>query len=235
MESQTSRMVSVVIVAAGKGTRMGPGVDKLFLEVAGRPVVEHSWRRIDAASVVDEIVIVVRDGMQGAFEELAVELSAAKPYRIVVGGKERQDSVANGIAALNPAAEIVAVHDGARPCVTAELIEATVAAAREGGAAVAAQRVSDTIKESDDGRLISGHPERSRLWAVQTPQTFRVEVIRRALEETRRQNATITDDTAACEFIGQSVRLVESAKPNPKVTAPGDLPLIEALLRAEES
>jgi 2-C-methyl-D-erythritol 4-phosphate cytidylyltransferase len=83
--------------------------------------------------------------------------------------------------------------------------------------------------------LISGHPERSRLWAVQTPQTFRVEVIRRALEETRRQNATITDDTAACEFIGQSVRLVESAKPNPKVTAPGDLPLIEALLRAEES
>ncbi|MFT4589878.1 MAG: 2-C-methyl-D-erythritol 4-phosphate cytidylyltransferase [Limisphaerales bacterium] len=235
MESQTSRMVSVVIVAAGKGTRMGPDVDKLFLEVAGRPVVEHSWRRIDAASVVDEIVIVVRDGMQGAFEELAVELSAAKPYRIVVGGKERQDSVANGIAALNPAAEIVAVHDGARPCVTAELIEATVAAAREGGAAVAAQRVSDTIKESDDGRLISGHPERSRLWAVQTPQTFRVEVIRRALEETRRQNATITDDTAACEFIGQSVRLVESAKPNPKVTAPGDLPLIEALLRAEES
>jgi 2-C-methyl-D-erythritol 4-phosphate cytidylyltransferase len=160
MESQTSRMVSVVIVAAGKGTRMGPDVDKLFLEVAGRPVVEHSWRRIDAASVVDEIVIVVRDGMQGAFEELAVELSAAKPYRIVVGGKERQDSVANGIAALNPAAEIVAVHDGARPCVTAELIEATVAAAREGGAAVAAQRVSDTIKESDDGRLISGHPER---------------------------------------------------------------------------
>lgn len=214
---------------------MGPDVDKLFLEVAGRPVVEHSWRRIDAASVVDEIVIVVRDGMQGAFEELAVELSAAKPYRIVVGGKERQDSVANGIAALNPAAEIVAVHDGARPCVTAELIEATVAAAREGGAAVAAQRVSDTIKESDDGRLISGHPERSRLWAVQTPQTFRVEVIRRALEETRRQNATITDDTAACEFIGQPVRLVESAKPNPKVTAPGDLPLIEALLRAEES
>ncbi len=235
MESQTSRMVSVVIVAAGKGTRMGPDVDKLFLEVAGRPVVEHSWRRIDAASVVDEIVIVVRDGMQGAFEELAVELSAAKPYRIVVGGKERQDSVANGIAALNPATEIVAVHDGARPCVTAELIEATVAAAREGGAAVAAQRVSDTIKESDDGCLISGHPERSRLWAVQTPQTFRVEVIRRALEETRRQNATITDDTAACEFIGQSVRLVKSAKPNPKVTAPGDLPLIEALLRAEES
>lgn len=205
-------MVSVVIVAAGKGTRMGPDVDKLFLEVAGRPVVEHSWRRIDAASVVDEIVIVVRDGMQGAFEELAVELSAAKPYRIVVGGKERQDSVANGISALNPATEIVAVHDGARPCVTAELIEATVAAAREGGAAVAAQRVSDTIKESDDGRLISGHPERSRLWAVQTPQTFRVEVIRRALEEMRRQNATITDDTAACEFIGQSVRLVESAK-----------------------
>lgn len=228
-------MVSVVIVAAGRGTRMGPNVDKLFLEVAGRPVVEHSWRRIDAAAIVDEIVLVVRDGMQGAFEELAVGIAPTKPWRIVAGGKERQDSVANGLAALSPLAEIVAIHDGARPCVTAELIEATVAAARETGAAVAAQRVADTIKESDDGLLISGHPDRSKLWAVQTPQTFQVEVIRRALEETRRRNAAITDDTAACEFIGQPVRLVESLKPNPKVTAPGDLPPIEALLRADES
>ena len=112
------------------------------------------------------------------------------------------------------------------------MIAATVAAARETGAAVAAQHVTDTIKESSDGKLIERTLDRSRLWAVQTPQTFRVEVIRRALGEVRRRGLLVTDDTAACELIGQPVRLVLSTQPNPKVTRPEDLPAIEALLRA---
>ncbi len=218
------------MVAAGKGVRMGPNTDKLFLQVAGRPIVEHTWRRLDAAPVVDEIVVVARDGMQGEFEDLARGFGALKPFRVVPGGKERQDSVANGLGAVDPRAEIVAIHDAARPCVSGGLIEATVAAARANGAAVAAQRVTDTIKESDDGATISGHPERSRLWAVQTPQTFRIEVIRRALEEVKRLGVAITDDTAACELIGQAVTLVESGSPNPKATAPTDLPYLELLL-----
>lgn len=223
-------MTSAVIVAAGRGTRMGPNVDKIFLEVAGRPVVAHSWARFDESPVIDEVVLVVRDGMQEAFAELADEYGFKKPHRFVAGGKERQDSVWNGLQAIDPKSEIVAIHDGARPCASLELIAATVASARQHGAAVAAQRVTDTIKESNDGETISAHLERSRLWAVQTPQTFRVEVIRRALGEVKGRGLMVTDDTAACELIGQKVRLVECPQPNPKVTMPSDLPFIERLL-----
>ncbi|HEX7653393.1 MAG TPA: 2-C-methyl-D-erythritol 4-phosphate cytidylyltransferase, partial [Verrucomicrobiae bacterium] len=104
-------------------------------------------------------------------------------------------------------------------------------AARETGAAVAAQPVTDTIKESVDGQVISRTVDRSKLWAVQTPQTFRVSVIREAIATARRQNLILTDDTAACELIGQPVRLVKSLSPNPKVTVPADLPFIESLLK----
>ena len=224
-------MNAAILVAAGKGTRMGAGVDKLFLKVAGRPVVAHTWQRFDDAKCIGEIILVVRKGSQKKFEELAAKCRFRKPFRIVVGGAERQDSVWNGLEALSPAAEIVAIQDAARPCTSGELIAATVEAARETGAAVAAQPVTDTIKESPDGKLIERTLDRSKLWAVQTPQTFRVEVIRRALAEVRRRRLIFTDDTAACELIGQPVRLVSSVSPNPKVTVPGDLPLVEALLR----
>ena len=223
-------MNSAILVAAGKGTRMGPGVDKLFLEVAGRPVVAHTWQRFNDAKCIDEIVLVVRDGMQSAFAELAGTYNLRKPHRIVVGGAERQDSVANGLAALSANTEIVAIQDGARPCTSEELIAATIRAAREVGAAVAAQPVTDTLKETADGATISRTIDRSKLWAVQTPQTFRVEIISLALAEVRRRGLLVTDDTAACELINQSVRLVPSATANPKVTVPGDLPVIAALL-----
>src|SRR6185295_9972549 len=155
--------------------RMGPNVDKLFLEVAGRPIIAHTWQRFDDTSCIDEIVIVARAGMEGAFTELAKQFGFRKPYRIVAGGKERQDSVWNGLQALSPKSEVVAIQDGARPCTSQAMIEATVRAAQETGAAVAAQRVTDTIKESDGASVIVRTIERSRLWAVQTPQAFRVE------------------------------------------------------------
>jgi 2-C-methyl-D-erythritol 4-phosphate cytidylyltransferase len=132
---------------------------------------------------------------------------------------------------LSSKTEIVAIQDAARPCTSGELIAATIAAARETGAAVAAQPVADTFKESDDGKMISRTLDRSRLWSVQTPQTFRVEIIRRAISAARERKMVFTDDTAACELIGQPVRLVKSDSPNPKVTLPGDLPLVEALLK----
>ena len=223
-------MNSAIIVAAGKGTRMGQGVDKLFLEVAGKPVVAHTWQRFNESSCIDEIVIVVRDGLQPAFVEMAKLYMFNKPHRFVPGGTERQDSVWNGLSGLNPASEIVAIQDGARPCTSTELIEATIAAARETGAAVAAQPVTDTIKESADGKFISRTVDRSRLWSVQTPQTFRVDVIRRALTEVRQRGMLVTDDTAACELIGQPVQLVTGTKPNPKVTVRADLPLVESVL-----
>ena len=125
----------------------------------------------------------------------------------------------------------MAIQDAARPCTNEALIEATIAAAREHGAAVAAQAVSDTIKYSDDGCFVARHLDRSRLWAVQTPQTFRVEVIRRALASVREKKLFVTDDTAACEWIGQAVRLVCRPEPNPKVTRPEDVAYVEMLLK----
>jgi 2-C-methyl-D-erythritol 4-phosphate cytidylyltransferase len=226
-------MTSAIIVAAGRGTRMGASRDKLFLPVAGRPVIAHTWQRFDSAGDIDEIVLVVRRGMEKAFAELAAQLKLQRPHRIVAGGAERQDSVWNGIEALSAESELVAIQDGARPCTSHELISATLQAARETGAAVAAQRAADTIKESEDGRFISRHLDRTRLWAVQTPQAFRVEVIRRGIREARANGLVLTDDTAACQRTGQPVRLVETTAPNPKITVPGDIRLVELLLAGD--
>jgi 2-C-methyl-D-erythritol 4-phosphate cytidylyltransferase len=227
-------MVSAIIVAAGKGTRMGPNVDKLFLEVNSDPVVAHTWRVFDAIPRVAEIILVIRNEMQSAFSEIAANYDFTKPFRFVAGGKERQDSVWNGLEALSPQCQIVIIQDGARPCTRREVIEKTVDAAVTFGAAVAAQTITDTIKESVDGSIISRTLDRSLLFSVQTPQTFQVPIIRRALSEVRDRGLSVTDDTAACELIGQPVKLVLSSRPNPKVTKPEDLSYVGFLLRSEQ-
>jgi len=226
-------VVTAIIVAAGKGTRMGPEVDKLFMAVAGAPLIAHTWRRFDSSPAIDDLVLVVRPGLEQAFAELAGQFSFAKSYRLVPGGAERQDSVWHGLQAVSPATQLVVIQDGARPCTSEDLIQRSIQAAARCGAAVAAQRVTDTVKESADGLSITRTVDRSRLWAVQTPQTFRVEVLRAALQAVRAKGLHITDDTAACELIGQAVMLVEALSPNPKATSPSDLPLLELLLRRE--
>ncbi len=228
-------MNSAIIVAAGKGTRMGPNIDKLFLEVAGRPLVAYTWLNLDAATAIDEVILVVRDGLQEAFQILAAQLPLTKPFRLVGGGLERQDSVWNGLQAIPQADGIAVIQDGARPCTSNSLIHHCIEAARQTGASVAAQRVTDTIKESSDGKHIQRTLDRSRLWSVQTPQTFRVEIIRQALRTVRDKGLRVTDDTAACELIGQPVALVESFDPNPKLTTTADLPFLQHLLAQQWS
>jgi 2-C-methyl-D-erythritol 4-phosphate cytidylyltransferase len=207
--------------------------DKLLMEVAGIPVVGHTWARFDACDAVDQISVVIRKEQMDLFHELAFKIKTRKPFRLVIGGKERQDSVWNALDSLERGTILVAIQDGARPCTSDRVIKATFAAANEFGAAVAAQRVTDTIKESLDGQCISRHLDRSRLWAVQTPQAFSLSIIRRALAVVREKGLLVTDDTAACELIGQEVKLVESTEPNPKLTFAEDVPVIERLLRCE--
>jgi 2-C-methyl-D-erythritol 4-phosphate cytidylyltransferase len=228
------RVNCAIIVAAGKGTRMGIDMDKLFLPVAGRPLVAHTWERFDKSPDIHHVVMVVRDGNQQAFKDMAKEYGFTKPLTVVAGGKERQDSVWNGIEALPATAEVVAIQDAARPCTSPELIRACIEAAREIGASVAAQPVTDTIKASEDGQYISRHLDRSRLWSVQTPQTFLVGVIRRALAEVQNQKVVVTDDTAACELIEQPVKLVHLPGANPKLTTKSDIPFIEAILARKQ-
>lgn len=223
-------MTTAVIVAAGRGTRMGPGIDKLFLEVAGLPVVAHTWRRFDRHPLVDHVCLVVRAGLEAEFEEIGHRISAVKPHTLVAGGLERQDSVWNGLSAVPAATDWVAIQDGARPCTSEATIARCLEAARQSGAAVAAQRAVDTIKEADDSGHISRHLDRSRLWTVQTPQCFRHRILRRALEEAVSRGMVLTDDTAACDLIGQPVTLVECPDPNPKVTVPADLRMVSLWL-----
>jgi 2-C-methyl-D-erythritol 4-phosphate cytidylyltransferase len=228
-------LATAVIVAAGKGTRMGSTIDKLFLEVVGVPIIAHTWKAFDSSSEIGEIVLVVREGMEKHFDRIATDSGVKKNFRYAAGGLERQNSVWNGLEAISGKAEIVAIQDGARPCTTHQIIAETIAAARQIGAAVAAQKVTDTLKEGGENQLISRTVDRSRTWAVQTPQVFRVEVIRRALSEVFKRGLVLTDDTAACELIGQPVKLVPSATPNPKATSPADLPYIDLLLRRSTS
>ena len=224
--------VCAVIVAAGKGTRLGPGIDKLFLDVGGRPVIAHTWAAFDRSPEIDHLVMVIRTELQEEFQKLAARFGFAKPFSYAAGGVERQHSVWNGLLRVPDEADIVAIQDGARPCTTHKIISDCIAAAREMGAAVAAQRVTDTLKEVGENNLIGRHLDRSKVWSVQTPQVFRKEIIQKALAETLKKQVVITDDTAACEFIGQPVKLVESMTPNPKVTSPADVPYVEMLLAA---
>lgn len=220
---------SAIIVGAGKGTRMG-GVDKLLLTVAGHPVIYHTLTRFDLSEFIEEIILVVREDNIKSFEDFLKNQNFTKPVRLVIGGVLRQDSVWNGINAVSAGIEVVSIHDGARPCVSLDIINRTIQIAQEFGAAVAAKRVIDTIKESLDGLTISGNIDRSKLWAVQTPQTFRLDIIRRAMLAVREKGLIITDDTAACEVIGVPVRLIEDPNPNPKLTLQSDIPYIEFLL-----
>jgi len=221
--------VSIVIVAAGSGSRMGRG-DKMFLDIAGLPLLGHTWRRFDLLSEADEIILVTRDDARPVLEDLAKRINAQKPWQLVAGGVERQDSVWNGVNATTAESEIIAIQDGARPCTPLAAIQLALVTAREMGAAVLARRLADTLKRGDGEGQIVGTVDRENLWTVQTPQVFRREIILAALVKVRDEGLSITDDTAACEALGQSVKLVECDQPNPKATTPADLPYIESLL-----
>ena len=208
---------------------MGRG-DKMFLDIAGLPLLGHTWRRFDLLSEADEIILVTRDDARPVLEDLAKRIDAQKPWQLVAGGVERQDSVWNGVNATTAESEIIAIQDGARPCTPLAAIQLALVTAREMGAAVLARRLADTLKRGDGEGQIVGTVDRENLWAVQTPQVFRREIILAALVKVRDEGLSITDDTAACEALGQAVKLVECDQPNPKATTPADLPYIESLL-----
>ncbi len=218
----------VIIVAAGKGARMG--VDKLWLEVDGTPILGHTWRALDKIAEIDRIIIVARDERHQAIDQLAGAIRVSKPYEFVSGGAERQDSVWNGLEACPESCEIVAIHDAARPCAHPDMVRDCLKEAHRYGAVVVGRKITDTIKRADDSQSIESTVDREGLWAVQTPQVFRLNLIRDAVERVRLAKKVFTDDTAACEYAGIPVKIVASDYPNPKVTYPDDLPYVSWLL-----
>ena len=224
-------MTAAIILAAGRGERMGGKVDKAFIGLGPRPIVSYSLLAFEACPDVEAIILVVRGDRIAYSRNLCDELGISKIFAVVDGGSRRQDSVRAGLAALPPEAEVVALHDSARPLVTPRLIAATIDSARKTGSGVAARKIVDTIKVVTDGNVAASTVDRTNLWAVETPQTFRSELIRHAYDAVAEAGITVTDEAGALEFIGENARLVEWGKPNFKVTVPDDLAVAEKLLR----
>ena len=220
-----SGLVSAVIVAAGNSSRMG-GEDKLALPLAGSTVIAHTIRAFQDCAEVGEIVLVLRKGAEKAALEGAS--GCGKLSRIVHGGATRTESAYAGVMACDRTSEIILIHDGARPLVTEKVIRNAILGAREFGAAVPVTPVTDTIKVGKGG-FADSTPDRAALFAAQTPQAFRAELIKAALQAALDQGLSLTDDCAAVEKLGMRVRLVEGDACNRKITLPSDLVLAEAL------
>jgi 2-C-methyl-D-erythritol 4-phosphate cytidylyltransferase len=220
-----SEKVGAIIAAAGESRRMG-GIDKVFAPLAGKPALAWVLDAFDGCHKVSQIVVVVSQKNLERCRQLIAEGNWSKPLEVCAGGKRRQDSVAAGLKKLD--CQWVVIHDGARPLVTGELVEGGLEAARETGAAVAAVPVTDTIKTAGDDMFVHQTPSRQNLWAVQTPQVFRYEIIARAYEQA---DDEVTDDASLVEGLNQKIKLYMGSYDNIKITSPHDLALAEVLLK----
>ena len=215
-----------VIVAAGSASRMG-GIDKVMAPLGGEPMIVKTVRAFQNCEAIAEIIIVTRQDLVAPIQELCREMD--KVRAVVTGGASRQVSVWLGLNAFSGKIQLAAVHDGARPLISWELIDRTVRAANSYGAAAPAIPVKDTIKV-EQGGLVESTPDRSHLRAVQTPQVFDFDLLRGALQKAREDGAAVTDDCSAVERLGMKIRLVEGEERNLKVTTPLDLKIAELLL-----
>jgi 2-C-methyl-D-erythritol 4-phosphate cytidylyltransferase / 2-C-methyl-D-erythritol 2,4-cyclodiphosphate synthase len=220
--------VAAVVVAAGRGERLG-APDKVVLPLAGRPMLVWSLRALEQAETVGPVVVVAGSHTLEAVGWIVRNEGFTKVQAIVAGGERRQDSVRAGLAALPEGTEIVLIHDGARPLAEPALFDRCAAAAAESGAAIAAAPVSDTLKRVTEG-IISGTVDRTGLWAAQTPQAFRLESLRWAMNVG--SGESVTDEARLCEAAGLAVTVVPSSLANLKVTHSEDIAVADALLRA---
>ena len=215
-----------VIVAGGSAARMG-GIDKVMATLGSEPMIKRTVRTFQECDAVSEIVVVTREDLIVPITNLCAGFSKVKAG--VVGGKDRQSSVHQGLNALSDKVKLAAIHDGARPLVTWQVIDRVIRAANTYGAAAPAIPVKDTIKTVQGG-IVKNTPDRASLQAVQTPQVFDFDLIRGALKQAILEEAPITDDCSAVERMGMSVKIVEGDERNIKVTTPMDLKIAEMLL-----
>lgn len=221
-----------LIAAAGQGTRLGGVRPKQFLEIAGVPVIIHTLKRFEQCAAIQEIIVILPAQDAATFLSLAGKYGLRKLARVVQGGATRVESVWRGLQAVRAAtAEIIAVHDGVRPFVTAEEIERTVQAAERSGAAILTAPVVDTIKEVENEQVVRTL-ERARLRRALTPQCFRYELLRRAFEQGPELVSIATDDSSLVEALGIPVTTVEGDARNIKITRPEDIALAEILLES---
>jgi 2-C-methyl-D-erythritol 4-phosphate cytidylyltransferase len=222
-----------IIAAAGAGTRMASDRPKQFLLLAGTPVIFHTLKVFEQCDSIDEVIVVLPAEESAGFLSLAGKFGVRKLARVVPGGATRSDSVKRGLMAIRSAtAEIVVVHDGVRPFVTVEEIDATIAAAKSDGAAILVAPVTDTIKQVDD-EVVVKTLDRGTLRRALTPQCFRYELLREAYQKADVNDPSLTDESALVEELGKRVSIVEGSARNIKITTAEDLAIAEAILAAD--
>jgi len=221
----------LLIAAAGLGERMGEGRPKALMPLAGVPILARTLERFRGAGLVEGAVIVVPSHHRVEFADTLAAIFPDMTFRLEEGGRHRQLSVANGLAALDTDTEIVVIHDAARPYVTAACIDASIETAAACGAATVAVPATDTILAADEEGFVVDTPDRSALWACQTPQTFRVAVIREAHARAREDGFMATDDATLVRRYDGKVRIVLGTPLNFKITTPADLALAECVYK----
>lgn len=220
-----------LILAAGKGIRLGDEQEKAFVPIGGKPLLAWTLLVFEQIKRIQTIITVVPPGREAQCRSQIVQpFNITKAQVIIPGGLERQDSLQNGFAHISDPGGVVVIHDGARPLVAPTLVEQAIAAAEQHGAAVVAVPVKDTVKLGDDRGLVKQTLDRSQLWLAQTPQAYRYAVIREALEAARRERVYATDDSALVERLGKPVAIVPGSYENIKVTTPEDVRLAALLL-----
>ncbi len=222
-------MLTAIIVAAGDSRRMG--FYKLFAMIAGKPVIAYTLHAFSRAGCVDEITVVTRENRRAEIQTIVRDENFKKVQSIVPGGKYRQDSVRAGLGQLAPGSRYVAIHDAARPLITAEQIESVFEQCRIHAAASLAEPISDTLKYADAALFVTGSVDRYQLYAMQTPQIFERQLIEDAYRAVYAENASVTDEVSAVERLGRKVILVPNKDLNFKVTYPRDLALAEFVIK----
>jgi len=220
-------MLTAIIVAAGSSKRAG--FDKLVAKIAGRPVIQHTLAAFEKTICVNDVLVVSSETV--AMRHFIVRTTLRKVRKVVRGGTRRQDSVQAGLNALNDEVEFVAVHDAARPLITPREIERVFAAARKHGAAALATPITDTLKLADANHVVTGSIDRQNVFAMQTPQVFRRDLLSQAYEQVKRDSVTVTDEVSAIEHAGGKVVIVPTEDHNFKITYASDLQLAEAILK----
>ena len=224
-------MNSVVIVSAGRGSRMKADINKQFLKLQNKEVIAHTIDKFYNNENIGEIIVVVREDEAEFFKINIIEKYGYKNIKIAFGGSERQDSVYNGLKMVDENCKIVLIHDGARPFVNNETIDSAIESAKENKCVIVGVPVKDTIKVIDENNNVCDTPDRSTLWSIQTPQVFDFSLIMKAHEKAREDNYYGTDDSMLMEYFGQKVKVVEGSYNNIKITTTEDLKIGEEILR----
>lgn len=227
-------MNGVVIVAAGTGSRMNMGINKQFIKLEGKEIIAYTIEKFYNNSNIEDIVVVVKEDESEFFKKEILDKYNFKNVKIAYGGKERQDSVYNGLKLLDEKCDVVLIHDGARPFVSDKIIDKSIEEAKEHKAIVVGVPVKDTIKVIDNDKNIVDTPNRSVLWAVQTPQTFDYNILIDAYKDAFKNKFYGTDDAMLVERIGYKVKMLEGSYNNIKITMQEDLNIGSQILRVQD-